>query len=235
MKRKTKIDEHNSLIVYKIEDSSHLILDFTDELAVEDSDKKSMVKGKGQINKQIATFIYEYLEGFHIQTHFVKDLGLREILIKQVELFPIDIVIHNITNDDFRKRFNLDENKELVPPVTEYFLIDESGQRTMINTSHALVFCRVNTEDLKTIERFSSKTNVILKSLFMRRNLQLIDFKLQFGKLNDTIMIAMPLTLDTMSFINPVTSEKFVPKWNKDNLEQAPEYFNRLSDIIFKV
>ena len=234
MKKKLKIDEHDATIVYQAEDPGQWVLEFTDELIADTMDSKYKVSGKGQINKQIATYIYEYLEGYHIQTHFIKSLGTKELLLRNIEMFPLEVIIHNIANDDFSHRFGLAQFEELMLPVTEYFLFHENGQRIMINMSHALAFCHINADDFKTIERLAAKANVVLKSLFMRRNLKLMNIRLRFGKFTNKIMLATPLSLDTLSFLDPVTNHNYTAIWHKDNIDQAQQYYEKLNDLIFK-
>lgn len=233
MKKKIKIDEYDSIIKYQSDDSDKLVLEFTDKLLVEDIDKKINVKGKGQLNKQISSFIYEYLEGFHVPTFYIKNLNEHELLVKNSVLYPMEIVIYNVAFDEFSKRFQLEDMDQLNLPVTEYFLI-KNDQRIMINMSHALAFCDIEPEDFRTIDRLSSKTNAVLKSLFMRRNLNLMRFALRFGKFNDQVIISNELSLDNITFFNPDLEKVFKPKWNEKNSDEAQSYFEDLTNMILK-
>lgn len=209
MKKKKKIYEGRTKKLYETDDSEQLILEFTDGKTIYDGEDRYDVKGKGVINNQISSHLFEYLEGFHIPTHFIKTISQREMLIRRFDRIPIVIMIHNLAAGSLCQRFGLERGNTLEYPITEYFLKDSERRNPMINASHAIAFGYVKSEEIRTIDRFSAKVNAVLKSFFSRRGLALIDFKLEFGHYKNKIILGDEMSPDTCRFWDLNTNEMF--------------------------
>jgi len=203
LKKKKKIFEGKSKKLYETDDPEEIILEFKDEIVTRKGEIKGVLKGKGIINNQISEYLLEYLSGFHIATHFVKKISNRDMLIKQLEMIPVEIVVRNIAAGEFCNRYGLVKGKELDFPIIEYFL--KGNKNPMINTTHILSFGYAKLDEIRTIERLSSKINAVLKSFFMRRQFKLIDFKLEFGRFKNKLLIGDEISLDTCRLLD----EKF--------------------------
>jgi len=198
LKKKKKLSEGRSKKVYALEDSDQLIQEFKDETVVFERTKAELIKGKGIINKDVSAYIFEYLEGFHIPTHFIKDLGGREMLIRRLEMIPAEIVMRNIVAGSLGERYGLEEGKELNFPIMELYLKNNERNDPMINQSHLVAFQLATQDEVRIIERLTSKINAVLKSFFLRRNLKLVDFKLEYGRYKNKILLGDEVSLDTL-------------------------------------
>ena len=226
MKKKKKLYEGTSKKIYALEDSDQLVLEYKDEALVFERNKPEMIKGKGAINKDISAFIFKYLEGFHIPTHFVKDLGARDILVKRLEMIPVEVVMHNVAAGSICERYNIEKEKELCSPIMEMFLKSEGRNNPMVNQSHMVTFQLATQDDIRMIERLTSKINAVLKSFFSRRDLQLIDFKLEFGIFKNKILLGDEISLDTCrlwDISNETKQEKDKFRFDKRSSELAYE------------
>jgi len=197
LKKKKKLYEGTSKKIYTLEDSDQIILEFKDDALVFERSKPEMIKGKGTINKDISSFIFKYLEGFHISTHFIKDLGGREMLTKRLEMIPVEVVMHNVAAGNLCERYNIEYEKELSSPIMELYLKTGGRNNPMVNMTHIVAFQLATPDEIRMIERMTSKINAVLKSFFSRRDFQLIDFKLEFGRYKNKILLGDEISLDT--------------------------------------
>ena len=197
MKKKKKLYEGRSKKLYILDDSDQLIQEFKDDASIFEGKKAEVIKGKGVINKEISAFLFEYLEGFHIPTHFIKNLSGREMLIKHLEMIPIKIIMRNIATGSLCERYGLEVGKELNPPIMEFYLKHDECYDPMINQTHIVAFELASTDEIRIIERMTSKVNAVLKSFFLRRNLKLVHFKLEYGRYKNKILLGDEISLDT--------------------------------------
>lgn len=226
LKKKKKIHDGKAKKLYSVTESEHLILEFKDETTVFDGQKRETVKNKGAINNQISAFLFEYLEGFNIPTHFIKIVNPKEMLIKSLDMIKIEVVMRNIAAGSLVKKYGIEEGVELQCPILEFYLNDDSRQSPMINHSHILAFELATAEELKMIERISSKINAVLKSFFLRRQIKLGDFKVEFGRYKDKILLGDEISPDTCRFWdisvgNNLDKEKF--RLDTGDIEQKYE------------
>jgi phosphoribosylaminoimidazole-succinocarboxamide synthase len=197
LKKKKKLYEGRSKKIYTLEDSDQLIMEFKDNALVFERSKAETIKGKATINKDISVYIYNYLEGFNIPTHFIKDLGGREMLVKHLEMIPVEIVMRNFAAGNLCERYNLENGTELNSSIMEFFFKHKQQNNPMVNQTHFVAFQLATSEEVRMIERMTSKINAVLKSFFLRRNLQLIDFKLEYGRYKNKILLGDEISLDT--------------------------------------
>jgi phosphoribosylaminoimidazole-succinocarboxamide synthase len=213
LKKKKKIYEGKSKKIYTLDDSDQLIQEFKDDSVVFEGNNSEMIKGKGIINKDISAYIFGYLEGFHIPTHFIKDVGGREMLVKRLEMIPAEIVMHNIAAGSLCERYGIEEGKELNFPIIEFYLKNNERNDPMINQTHLIAFQLATQDEVRIIERLTSKINAVLKSFFLRRNLNLVDFKLEFGRYKNKILLGDETSLDTIR-LSDISSETEPDKIN---------------------
>jgi len=194
LKKTKKIYEGKFKKIYTTSDPDQLILEYKDDVAGSEGAK---AKGKNNVNKEISAYLLEYLAGFHIPTHFIKDLSARDILIKRLEMLPIRIVMYNFISAEFYEKYGFDRGKELNYPIIEFFLKDNERQHPMINQTHIVAFNLATMDEIRMIERMTSKINAILKSFFLRRNMVLVDFAVEFGRFKNKILLADEISADT--------------------------------------
>ena len=187
---------------------SYAILEFTDEGGNPRESRKSSFPGKGEINCGVSSFLFQYLENYHVPTHFVERLSSVEIAVRRVDMFDIKAVVYNVATGDFARRFRLDDGRPLDYPVVVYFLKDSSLNNPLVNESHAIALGYARSDDLRTMQRIATKSNAILKSLLERRGLILVEFELEFGDAGDHLCIGDELTPDTCRIWDRKTNRK---------------------------
>lgn len=232
MKKKKKIYDGTTKKNYSTDDADKLIQEFKDSAAFFDGIERDAIKGKGAINNQISAFLFNYLSNFHLPTHYLKKLNDRNTLVRQLDMIPIEILMRNIAASSLIKRFGIEEGEELSLPVREFYLKDDSRKNPTINDSHIIAFKLATADELKLIERMASKVNAILKSFFFRRQIKLVDFKLEFGRYKNKIVIGDEISVDTCRFWD-VSTDSTLSKnkfwFDSNNDEQA---YNEIRDRV---
>lgn len=221
--------------IYETTQSNRLIQEFRDVVFSDDKKKKVTIKNKGKRNNKISSYLFEYLESYHVPNHFVRELDDRSMLIRKMEMIPIEIIVRNIASGDFCKRFNIEEGMSFECPIIEHYLKVDNLRKPMINEYHACALGFTKPEDLKTINRLVSKVNVVLKSFFERRKLTLIESKLEFGYYNggnqQQILLGDEISFDTCKLWDR-ESKKTIDKENF--LKKDTERVNEIYDEILK-
>ena len=160
-----------------------LIQIFKDDATAYNKKKHKIFKGKGVINNKISGHIMEFLKSKKIPTHFVKRLNDREQLIKKCQIIPIEFVVRNVVAGSIAKKLGLKEGTKLKKPLLEYYYKEDSLDDPMISRDHVETFGWANRSELKKIDAMSLKINSLLTNLFKKKNIILVDFKIEFGRL----------------------------------------------------
>ena len=160
-----------------------LIQIFKDDATAYNKKKHKIFKGKGVINNKISEYIMEFLKRKKIPTHFEKRLNDREQLIKKCQIIPIEFVVRNIVAGSIAKKLGLKEGTKLKKPLLEYYYKEDSLDDPMISRDHVETFGWANRSELKKIDAMSLKINSLLTNLFKKKNIILVDFKIEFGRL----------------------------------------------------
>ena len=153
------------------------------------------------LKNRLGCYLFEYLTGFHIPTHFVQKHSENEMMLKNLKVFPLQVNVYNTAIGDFAKRFSVKEETALEFPVIEhYHTFDHT--KAWLNESHASAFNIATPEEFKQINRLSSKVNAVLRSLFERRNLELAALQLEFGRDDNQIYLGGELSLATCRILD---------------------------------
>ena len=160
-----------------------LIQIFKDDATAYNKKKHKIFKGKGIINNKISEYIMEFLKSKKIPTHFEKRLNDREQLIKKCQIIPIEFVVRNVVAGSIAKKLGLKEGTKLKKPLLEYYYKEDSLDDPMISRDHVETFGWANRSELKKIDAMSLKINSLLTNLFRKKNIILVDFKIEFGRL----------------------------------------------------
>ena len=160
-----------------------LIQIFKDDATAYNKKKHKIFKGKGVINNKISEYIMEFLKSKKIPTHFEKRLNDREQLIKKCQIIPIEFVVRNVVAGSIAKKLGLKEGTKLKKPLLEYYYKEDSLDDPMISRDHVETFGWANRSELKKIDAMSLKINYLLTNLFRKKNIILVDFKIEFGRL----------------------------------------------------
>ncbi|HIT84542.1 MAG TPA: phosphoribosylaminoimidazolesuccinocarboxamide synthase [Candidatus Ornithomonoglobus intestinigallinarum] len=233
MEKKEMLYEGKAKKVYKTDDENLYIVDYKDDATAFNGLKKGQISGKGVINNKMSNFLMQIMEKNGVPTHFVKELSDRETLVKKVSIVPLEVIIRNIAAGSFSKRFGVEEGKKLNCTTLEYCLKDDDLGDPMINDYQIIAIGAATKEDLDTISELTFKVNDVLKAYFESIGIELVDFKIEFGKTPDgKIILADEISPDTCRLWDAKTHEKLdKDRFRRDlgNVEEAyEEVFKRL-------
>lgn len=217
VKKKKKVYEGKAKIVYETDNEDLYIQEFKDDATAFEGQKKGKIKAKGYVNNQVSGHLFQYLEGYHVPTHFVQQHAENSMVIRKLDMIPVEAVMRNVATGSLVKRYGVEEGLELSRPILEFYLKDDERHDPMINENHIVAFGHATIEEVKQIERYAQKINAVLKDYFFRRNLLLVDFKLEFGRNKaGKIRLGDEISPDTCRLWDTQTREKL----DKDRFRQ---------------
>lgn len=209
MEKKEQLYEGKAKKVYATDDPELVLVDYKDDATAFNGQKKGTIMGKGAINNRVTNYLMQMLEKQGIPTHFVEQLSDRETIVKKVQIVPLEVIVRNVVAGSLSTRVGLPEGTKLKSTVLEYSYKDDALGDPMINQYHAFALDLCTPEELATIDRYAFKVNDILKAFLLELGIDLIDFKLEFGRLSDgTIVLADEISPDTCRFWDAKTGEK---------------------------
>lgn len=209
MQKSEQLYEGKAKKVFKTDDPECYIVDYKDDATALNGLKKGTILGKGVINNKVTNHLMKMLETKGIPTHLVEEISDRETIVKKVTIVPLEVIVRNIAAGSLSKRLGLPEGTKLGKTVLEYSYKDDALGDPMINDYHIFAMHLATAEELKTIADYAFKINDILSAYLKDLNIELIDFKLEFGKLTDgTIVLADEISPDTCRFWDSTTHEK---------------------------
>ncbi|MBZ9636073.1 phosphoribosylaminoimidazolesuccinocarboxamide synthase [Clostridium sp. FP1] len=226
--------EGKAKIIYSTDNKDEIRVYYKDDATAFNGIKKAEIQNKGILNNSITTALFELLEKKGIRTHFIKKLSDREQLCKRVEIIPLEVIVRNVAAGSMAKRYGIEEGTKLKTTVFELsYKNDELGD-PLINDYHAVAMGLATFEELLEIYHLASEINDILKAIFLEKDINLIDFKLEFGRFNGEILLADEISPDTCRFWDVKTGEKLdKDRFRRDlgNVTEAyVEILNRISD-----
>ena len=208
MEKKELLYEGKAKKVYKTEDEGLYIIDYKDDATAFTGLKKGTIADKGVVNNKMSAFFFTKLELEGIKTHFVKLLSDREMLVKAVEIVPIEVLVRNYAAGSLSKRLGLTEGKKLSKTILEFcYKSDELGD-PFINDYHVKAMNLASDEEVRIIKDYSLKINEFLSEYMFSKGIILADFKLEFGRYNGSIVLADEISPDTCRFWDAKTMEK---------------------------
>ena len=233
MEKKEMLYEGKAKKVYKTDDENLYIVDYKDDATAFNGLKKGQISGKGIVNNKMSNFLMQIMEKHGIPTHFVEEISDRETVVKKVSIVPLEVIIRNIAAGSFSKRLGVEEGSPLKTTVLEYCYKDDALGDPLINDYHAMALGIATREELDTIAALTFKVNEVLKAYFAGINIELVDFKIEFGKTPDgQIILADEISPDTCRLWDADTHEKLdKDRFRRDmgNVEEAyAEVFKRL-------
>ena len=194
--------------VYATDDPSLCIVYFRDSATAFNAQKKGDVADKGRLNNQISTHFFELLGERGIETHFVRQIGPREMLVRRLDIIKVEVVVRNITAGSLSKRLGLPEGQPINPPALEYYYKDDALGDPLVNDSHILAFGWASAAELRGIAETALCVNDILSPALRNLGLLLVDFKLEFGRCAGRVILGDEISPDTCRFWDAQTLEK---------------------------
>ena len=208
MEKREAIYEGKAKILYNTDEAGKMIQYFKDDATAFNAQKRGTVASKGVINNTISEVLFKHLESNGVPTHFIERLNDREMLVYRLDMFPIEVILRNIVAGSMAKRLGLEEGQELRIPILEYCYKSDPLNDPMINAYHIKALGWASDEELSEIERLTFRINDLMKAFFEKRDLILVDFKLEFGRLDGKVVLADEVCPDTCRF------------WQKGSLEK---------------
>lgn len=209
MMKKEQLYEGKAKKVFATDDPALVIVSYKDDATALDGLKKGTITGKGVVNNRMSDYLFTLLEKEGIPTHFVKELNEREALVKKVSIVPLEVIVRNISAGSFAKRYGVEEGIVFAQPTVEFSYKNDDLHDPLLNEYHALALGLATKEEIETIKNMAFRVNEILKAYFLRLQVKLVDFKLEFGRLPDgTIVLADEISPDTCRFWDATTNEK---------------------------
>ena len=195
--------------VWATDDENIVIVDYKDDATAFNGIKKGTIAGKGVVNNKMSNYLMQILEKHGVPTHFVEELSDRETAVKKVTIVPLEVIIRNRAAGSICKRLGLEEGMDFVCPSIEFSYKDDELGDPLINGYHAISCGFATAEEVETIKAMAFKVNDVLKEYFASIGVELIDFKLEFGKTADgTIVLDDEISPDTCRFWDINTHEK---------------------------
>lgn len=196
--------------VYETENANEYLIHYKDDATAGNGAKHDQFEGKGVLNNTISCIIFDMLEEAGIKTHMIEKLNERDIRVKKVNIFPLEVIVRNITTGSFCKRLMAPEGVVLDTPIFEIcYKNDECGD-PLINEDHAVALNLCTREEYAYIKEATLKINELLKAFFLKLNLKLVDFKIEFGKTEDgEILLADEISPDSCRLWDVDTNQKY--------------------------
>lgn len=208
IEQKEQLYEGKAKKVFATSDPDLLIVDYKDDATAFNGVKRGTIVGKGVINNRMTNYIMQMLEKEGVETHYVEELTDRRTVVKNVKIVPLEVIMRNVVAGSLSKRTGLPEGEIPSMPILElYYKSDELGD-PMINSDHALAFGWATADELAVIEKTARKVNDILKKFFAGVGVDLVDFKIEFGRYHGKIILADEISPDTCRFWDSKTKEK---------------------------
>ena len=209
MEKTIQLYEGKAKKVFATENPDYCIVSYKDDATAFNGLKKGTILGKGAINNRVTNHLMRLLEKNGVPTHFVEELNDRETLVKRVSIVPLEVIVRNIAAGSLSKRLGLPEGVKLNRTVLEYCYKDDELGDPMVNDYHILAMGWATPEELKQIADYSFQINRVLTEYLKHAGIELIDFKLEFGKTKDgTLVLADEISPDTCRFWDSATHEK---------------------------
>ncbi len=209
MKKKELLYEGKGKRLFKTADENLLISEFKDDLTAFNAQKKGSEKGKGALNCKISTELFKLLEKNGIKTHLVETISDNEQLVKKVDIIPLEVVVRNIATGSLTKRLNIKDGTVLPFSLLELYFKDDDLGDPLLNDEHCILLNIANNDELEILKNEAKKINKILKSFFKNKGLNLVDFKVEFGKDKDgNILLSDEISPDSCRFWDINTNEK---------------------------
>lgn len=209
MKKTELMYEGKAKRVYATDTDGICIVDYKDDATAFNGAKKGTIVGKGIVNNRMSNRIMRMLEKHDIPTHLIEELSERETAVVRVSIVPVEVIVRNIAAGSLSKRLGIEEGTKLPSVVLEYCYKNDALDDPMINDSHAIAMGLATKEDLDTISAYALKIDEILIDFFAKLGIELVDFKIEFGKKPDgTIILADEISPDTCRLWDSITHEK---------------------------
>ena len=233
MSRRRRIYEGKAKTLFEGPEPGTIVQSFKDDATAFNNQKKGTIAGKGVINNRISEFLMMKLGEIGVPTHFIRRLNMREQLIRQVEIIPLEIVVRNVAAGSFAKRFGIAEGTQLPRSIIEYYYKNDALERPMVSEEHITAFGWATMQDLDDMMQMALRINDFLNGLFLGVQIRLVDFKLEFGRLfaNEEmrLVLADEISPDNCRLWDTKTNEKMDKDRFRQDLGRVEEAYQEVA------
>ncbi|MFY1068649.1 phosphoribosylaminoimidazolesuccinocarboxamide synthase [Enterococcus sp. AD013-P3] len=208
MEKKELLYEGKAKKLYKTDEDGVLWVEYLDQATALNGAKKDAVSGKGALNNQITSLIFDRLKDEGIPSHFIEKISKTEQLVESVSIIPLEVVVRNTAAGSFSKRLAIPEGTSLAFPIVEFYFKEDRLDDPFINDDHVRVLSIATTEEIQEIKALAKRVNDALRTLFQKAEIRLIDFKIEVGRdTNGGILLADEISPDTCRLWDMKTQE----------------------------
>lgn len=219
--------------VFATSDPDLVIVDYKDDATAFNGEKKGTIVGKGVINNKMTNYMFGLLEKEGVPTHLVEELSDRETLVKKVEIVPLEVIVRNVAAGSFSKKLGIEEGRKLSCPTLEFSYKNDDLGDPFINDYYALALDLATKEEIDTIAKYAFKVNEFMLNFFKKINVDLIDFKIEFGRFHGMILLADEISPDTCRFWDSTTHEKLDKDRFRRDMGGVEDAYNEMMRRIF--
>jgi phosphoribosylaminoimidazole-succinocarboxamide synthase len=193
MNRRRRVYEGKAKILYEGPESGTLVQHFKDDATAFNNKKHDKIEGKGVLNNRICEYLFQKLGEIGVPTHFIKRLNMREQLIREVEIIPLEVVVRNVAAGSLSTRLGIDEGTTLPRSIVEFYYKSDKLEDPMVTEEHITAFGWASPAEIDDVMSLALRINDFLSGLFLGVGIRLVDFKCEFGRLweNDTMRIVL--------------------------------------------
>jgi phosphoribosylaminoimidazole-succinocarboxamide synthase len=233
MSRRKQLYEGKAKVLFEGPEPGTIVQYFKDDATAFNNQKRGTITGKGVLNNRISEFLMTKIAEIGIPTHFVRRLNMREQLVREVDIIPIEVVVRNVVAGSLAKRFGMAEGAPLPRSIVEYYYKKDELGDPMVSEEHITAFGWATTQDLDDIMQMSLRINDFLTGLFLGIGIKLVDFKLEFGRLynNDEmrIVLADEISPDNCRLWDVKTNEKMDKDRFRQDLGRVEEAYQEVA------
>lgn len=220
--------------VYETDQSDYLWVEYKDDATALNGKKKGTIKDKGEINNELSALFFEEIEKAGIATHFVRLLSNRDMLVRSLEMIPLEVVVRNVVTGSLGKRLAVPEGFVLSQPVVELYYKDDELGDPMVNETHIAAMEWASAADTKEIQASGLEINTILQKILVKAGIELIDFKLEFGVADGKVYLGDEISPDTCRFWDIETREKLDKDRFRQDLGRLEEAYQEVFQRVKK-
>ena len=215
--------------IFSTKEKNTLVQYFKDDATAFNNKKRKQFKSKGILNNSISALIFKYLNENRIKTHFIKKISEREQIIKKVKIIPLEVVVRNYSAGSISDKFKIKQGKKFKEPIIEFFLKSDELNDPFMNSAHIKLLSIATAKEIRYLRKLALKINILLIKLFSKIGIILADFKLEFGKSNNEIILADEISPDNCRLWDKkskLSLDKDLFRHDKGDLINAYEYIH---------
>ncbi|UCE26224.1 MAG: phosphoribosylaminoimidazolesuccinocarboxamide synthase [Candidatus Coatesbacteria bacterium] len=218
--------------IYVTSDPALLWAEFKDDATAFDGDKKGTIVNKGVYNVALSEAMFKLLDEKGVPTHYVDTLSDRELLVRRLDIHPVEIVVRNVSAGSVCKRYGIDKGITFDEPIIEYFLKNDELHDPMLNRQHVTVLGYAPADALEVMEKYALAVNEILSEYMLARGVRLVDFKLEFGSADGKVYLGDEITPDTCRLWDAETGEVFDKDRFRHDMGEVEDHYAAVVKLL---